>query len=76
MPQCGMDCKPVQEGKVSKEAQFICMPEGRLAEMYTMKANRGQELPELRSMPVKFEGRVEVPRKCISSKIILNNNNL
>lgn len=72
MPHCGLGCASA-EGNVAKENQFVCMPEGRLAELYTMKANRGLELPELRQMSVRFEGKVEVPRKCAAAGNLSNN---
>ena len=64
LPQCNIGCKATEDNLTNKDTKFVCLPEGRLAELYSQKASSGQELPELRTMAVSFEGKVEVPRNC------------
>jgi hypothetical protein len=42
VPECGPACKVVGGETATKNVNFICLPEGRLAELYTQKANSGQ----------------------------------
>lgn len=63
--ECNLNCKPAQSQVMSKNVQFTCLPQGRLADVYVQKAFDGQELPELRSRSTSFETKVDQPKHCV-----------
>jgi hypothetical protein len=70
---CGTMCKAEQGQKVEKSVEFICIPEGRLAEHYMRKAQSGESLGnELRSMDASFATKMHQPRHCVASGPVSN----
>lgn len=66
--QCGAMCKAEQGQKVEKAVDFTCLPEGRLAEHYTRKAESGAMINhELMAMDASFTTKMEQPRHCVAS---------
>jgi hypothetical protein len=70
---CGPMCKAEQGQKVEKSVEFVCIPEGRLAEYYKHKAQAGESLVnELRSMDASFATKMYQPRHCVASGPVSN----
>jgi hypothetical protein len=70
---CGTMCKAEQGQKVEKSVEFVCLPEGRLAEYYKHKAQAGENLVnELRSMDASFATKMSQPRHCVPSGPVSN----
>merc|ERR1712088_420913 len=70
---CGPICKAEQGQKVEKSVEFVCIPEGRLAEHYKQKAQAGESLVnELRSMDASFATKMYQPRHCVASGPVSN----
>jgi uncharacterized protein YkuJ len=65
--ECQTACKVSDSKKVAKSVEFTCFNQGRIAEHYVEKANKGQDLPELKNLETSFESKVEQPKKCISA---------
>jgi len=71
--ECRTACKAHEGQMVQKKTQFVCIPKGRLADLYVRKAYDGKEIQELKGMETSFDTEVQQPKKCVST--IMNNNN-
>jgi len=65
--ECRTACIAPKGQMIFKKTPFICIPQGRLADLYVKKASDGQEIKELRSMETSFESKVEQPKRCVSA---------
>merc|ERR1712135_55726 len=62
--KCSVNTVPKQMRK--KTVNFVCLPEGRIAKMYTEKVEQGEILQELKRQEVDFSMEMEQPVSCRS----------
>merc|ERR1712112_667911 len=62
--KCSVSTVPKQMRK--KNVNFVCLPEGRIAKMYTEKVEQGEILQELKRQEVDFSMEMEQPISCRS----------
>merc|ERR1712002_584785 len=62
--KCSVSTVPKQMRK--KTVNFVCLPEGRIANMYTEKVEQGEILQELKRQEVDFSMEMEQPISCRS----------
>jgi len=62
--KCSVSTVPKQMRK--KTVNFVCLPEGRIAKMYTEKVEQGEILQELKRQEVDFSMEMEQPISCRS----------
>jgi len=62
--KCSVNTVPKQMRK--KTVNFVCLPEGRIAKMYTEKVEQGEILQELKRQEVDFSMEMEQPISCRS----------
>merc|ERR1712200_228588 len=59
--QCGPSCKSQDSKMTEKTVEFTCMPDGRQADFYKRKVNRGDLILELKNMETSFSSQMPQP---------------
>ena len=60
--QCSQDSYPSEMRK--KTINFVCLPEGRTAQLYIERIERGEYPQELKLQPVAFKTEMDQPVSC------------
>lgn len=67
--QCGPSCKASRSELVEKTVDFVCMPKGRVADLYIKKVHEGQTLDELKNMDTAYKLKIQQPRHCVHALV-------
>merc|ERR1712200_296429 len=67
--QCGPSCKSQDSKMTEKTVEFTCMPIGRQAVLYQLKADMGDLIPELKNMETSFSSQIAQPSHCVHALV-------